>query len=45
MKKQHLHKAIFLADHKDEVRLEYARLSLCFSEEGPYLLEDVISPG
>ena len=45
MKKRHLHTAIFLADHRDEERLEYARLSLCFSEEGPYLLEDVITPG
>ena len=45
MKKQHLHKAIFLADHRDEERFEYARLTLCFSEEGPYLLEDVITPG
>ena len=45
MKKQHLHKAIFLADHRDEERFEYARLTLCFSDEGPYLLEDVITPG
>ena len=45
MKKQHLHTAIFLADHRDEERFEYARLTLCFSEEGPYLLEDVITPG
>ena len=45
MKKQHLHTAIFLADHRDEERLEYARLTLCFSDEGPYLLEDVITPG
>ena len=45
MKKQQLHTAIFLADHRDEERLEYARLTLCFSDEGPYLLEDVITPG
>ena len=45
MKKQHLHTAIFLADHRDEERFEYARLTLCFSDEGPYLLEDVITPG
>ena len=35
MKKQHLHTAIFLADHRDEERLEYARLTLCFSDEQP----------
>ena len=45
MKKQHLHKAIFLADHRDEEHHEYARLTLCFSDQGPYLLEDVITPG
>ena len=48
MKKQlrkHLHAAIFLADHRDEERQEYSRLTLCFSDEGPYLLEDVITPG
>ncbi len=39
------HAAIFLADHRDEEHLEYSRLTLCFSDEGPYLLEDVFTPG
>ncbi len=39
------HSAIFLADHRNEEHLEYARLTLCFSDEGPYLLEDVFTPG
>ena len=40
-----LHSYIFLADHRDEERHEYSRLTLCFSNKGPYLLEDVITPG
>lgn len=45
MKKHRLHPAIFLADHRDEERFEYAKLYLCFSDEGAYLLEDVYTPG
>jgi len=37
MKKHRLHPAIFLADHRDEERFEYAKLYLCFSDEGAYL--------
>ncbi len=44
-RKTRLRKSIFLADHRDEVRLEYAKLTLCFSDKGAYLLEDVHSPG
>ena len=39
------HRAIFLADHRNEEHLEYSKLTLCFSDEGPYLLEDVFTPG
>ena len=39
------HAAIFLADHNDEEHHEYSKLTLCFSDEGPYLLEDVYTPG
>ena len=39
------HAAIFLADHNDEEHHEYSKLTLCFSDEGPYLLEDVFTPG
>ncbi|MCR5710664.1 MAG: hypothetical protein K6G79_09320 [Bacteroidales bacterium] len=39
------HTAIFLADRRNEERQEYAKLTLCFSDEGPYLLEDVYTPG
>lgn len=39
------HRKIFLADYNDEERHEYTRLTLCFSDEGPYLLEDVYTPG
>ena len=39
------HRDIFLADHRDEERFEYSKLFLCFSDKGPYLLEDVITPG
>ena len=39
------HKAIFLADHNYEEHHEYTKLTLCFSDEGPYLLEDVYTPG
>ena len=39
------HPAIFLADHRDEERMEYSKLTMCFSDEGPYLLEDVFTPG
>ena len=39
------HADIFLADHIDEEHHEYSKLTLCFSDEGPYLLEDVITPG
>ena len=45
MNKQHPHSAIFFADHRDEEHHEYARLTLCFSDKGAYLLEDVITPG
>ena len=45
MKKHRPHPAIFLADHRDEERFEYAKLYLCFSDEGAYLLEDVYTPG
>jgi hypothetical protein len=44
-RKIRLRKSIFRADHRDEVRLEYAKLTLCFSDKGAYLLEDVHSPG
>ena len=36
---------IFLADHRDEEHREYTRLTLCFSGKGPYLQEDVFTPG
>ena len=39
------HSDIFLADHRDEEHHEYSKLTLYFSDEGPYLLEDVITPG
>ncbi len=39
------HAAIFLADHTDEKHHEYSKLTLCFSDKGPYLLEDVFTPG
>lgn len=39
------HDAIFLADHYYEEHHEYTKLTLCFSEDGPYLLEDVYTPG
>ena len=39
------HAAIFLADHYDKEHHEYSKLTLCFSDQGPYLLEDVYTPG
>ncbi len=36
---------IFLADHRDEEHYEYSKLTLCFAEEGPHLLEDVYTQG
>ena len=49
MKKQHNNQRgrsdIFLADHTDQEHNEYTKLFLCFSDEGPYLLEDVLTPG
>ena len=39
------HREIFLADHRDEEHHEYTRLTLCLSDEGPYLQEDVYTPG
>ena len=45
MAKKIYHKAIFLADHRDEEHHEYTKLTLCFSDKGPYLLEDVFTPG
>jgi hypothetical protein len=39
------HASIFLADHTDEAHHEYSKLTLCFSDKGPYLLEDVFTPG
>lgn len=39
------HADIFLADHRDEKHHEYSKLTLCFSDKGPYLLEDVYTPG
>ena len=39
------HRQIFLADHRDEEHQEYTKLTLCFSDKGPYLLEDVYTPG
>lgn len=45
MAKKIYHNAIFLADHRDEEHFEYSGLTLCFSDKGPYLLEDVFTPG
>lgn len=45
MKQMIRHSPIFLADHRNEERLEYSKLTLYFSDKGPYLLEDVITPG
>ena len=39
------YREIFLADHRDEEHHEYSRLTLCFSDKGPHLLEDVFTPG
>ena len=39
------HSDIFLADHTDEKHHEYSKLTLFFSDEGPYILEDVYTPG
>ena len=36
---------IFLADHRDDEHHEYTKLTLCFSDKGPYLLENVFTPG
>lgn len=39
------YREIFLADHRDDEHHEYTKLTLCFSDKGPYLLEDVFTPG
>ena len=42
----HFHHAnIFLASYRDEKHHEYSTLTLCFSDDGAYLLEDVTSSG
>ena len=43
--KETTYREIFLADHRDEDHHEYTKLTLCFSDKGPYLLEDVFTPG
>ena len=49
MKKQRHHQLrhpdLFLADYRDREHQEYSKLFLCFSDKGPYLLEDVLTPG
>ena len=39
------YREIFLADHRDDEHHEYSKLTLCFSDKGPYLREDVYTPG
>ncbi len=36
---------ILLAKHYDEVHFERSFLYLCWDDKGPYLLEDVYTPG
>ena len=36
---------ILLAEHYDEARLERSFMYLCCDDKGPYLLEDVYTPG